>query len=105
MAAPVFIDSMQRADDAASTAGLRSPLWGRSFYPWLRSRQRHERPLRRRKFAVIPAGKQVAVPIRRHLNRRMTQTALNQLDRQFQAPVSPAVDAPRGVEMAQRMQP
>jgi hypothetical protein len=40
-----------------------------------------------------------------HLNAGMTEPALHHLDRQFEAAVFAAIDAPRGIEMAERVQP
>src|SRR5215831_10343581 len=39
-----------------------------------------------------------------HLNAGMTEPALDNLDRQLETTVCPPVDAPRGIEMAQRVQ-
>ena len=54
---------------------------------------------------IIAAGEEMPVAIGRHLNRGMPEPGLHQLERQFQAAVGAAVDAPRRIEVAQRMQP
>src|SRR4051812_33509380 len=64
-----------------------------------------ERTLRRCKLAaVVAAGEQVAVGVRRHLDRGVTESGLHQLERQFEPAVDAAVDAPRGVEVAEPVQ-
>ena len=50
--------------------------------------------------AVIVAGEQVPVHIGRHGDGRMAHALLHHLQRQFEAAVLPAIDAPRGIEMA-----
>jgi hypothetical protein len=54
---------------------------------------------------VIAAWKQMPVNICRHLDAGVPEPALHHLDRQFEAAVGPAIDAPRSIEMAERMQP
>src|SRR6516162_10063507 len=47
----------------------------------------------------------MAVAVRRHLDRGVTETGLHQLKRKFEAAVLFSVDAPAGVEMAQVVKP
>jgi len=69
------------------------------------SRLTQERFFSRSKFgAVVTAREQVTVDVRRHLNARMSKAVLNYLERQSQAAVLGAVDAPRGVEVSKRAQ-
>ena len=46
----------------------------------------------------------MAVDVGGHLDRGVTEPRLHQLERQFEPAVDAAVDAPRGVEVAQRVQ-
>jgi hypothetical protein len=46
----------------------------------------------------------MAITIRRHLDRGMAKAALHQLERQLEATIDAAVDAPAGIEMAQGME-
>src|SRR5262245_49440864 len=65
-----------------------------------------ERSFRRRKLrTIIAAREQVAVGVRRHLDRGMTEPRLHDLQRQFEPAVEASVDAPRGVEMAEAVEP
>jgi hypothetical protein len=47
----------------------------------------------------------VPIGVRAHLNRSVTEPRLHHLERQFEPAVDAPVDAPRGVEVAQRVQP
>src|SRR5262249_55641601 len=62
-------------------------------------------PLRCRQFGtIVTAREQVPVAVGRHLNRAMTKARLHHLEREFEAAIDAPVDAPAGVEMAQRVQ-
>src|SRR5262249_3410265 len=59
---------------------------------------------RRQLRTIIAARKQVAVAIRRHLDRGVPEAALHQLEWEFEAAIDAPVDAPASIEVAQRMQ-
>src|SRR5262249_8830098 len=66
---------------------------------------RQQSSLGRRQFrAVITAREQVTVGVGCHLDRGVAEPGLHYFERQFEAAVSTAVDAPRSVEVAQAMQ-
>ena len=65
-----------------------------------------ERLFRRRQLgAVIASREQMPIAIGGDLDRRMPHAGLHHLDRRFEAAVFAAIDAPRGIEMAERVQP
>src|SRR6516162_6993247 len=49
--------------------------------------------------AVVTAREQVAVTVRRDLDRGVAQSCLHDLQRKLEAAIGPAIDAPRGVEV------
>jgi hypothetical protein len=53
---------------------------------------------------VIAAREQMAVTVRRHLDRGVPQARLHHLERQFEPAIDAAVDAPRRIEVAQAVQ-
>jgi hypothetical protein len=53
--------------------------------------------------AVVAARKEMAVAVGCHLDRRVAEPRLHHLKRQFQTAIGAPVDAPRRVEMAQRV--
>ena len=59
---------------------------------------------RRQLGAVVAARKQVAVGVRRHLDRGVTEPRLHHLERQLEPAVDAPVDAPGGVEVAEAVQ-
>ena len=60
---------------------------------------------RRQLAAVVAARKQVAIGVRRHLDRGVTEPRLHHLERQLEPAVDAPVDAPRGIEMAEACRP
>jgi hypothetical protein len=52
---------------------------------------------------IITSRKQVAINIHRHGDRRVAEAFLNNLRRQFEPTVDSPVDAPRSIEMPQRV--
>src|SRR5258707_1445 len=54
--------------------------------------------------AVIAPWKQVALGIKRHDDRRTTETFLHDLGKKSKASITDSVDAPRGVKMPQGME-
>src|SRR5262249_30427726 len=82
-----------------------------SYLPRRRPGPRRDRSSRqecllggRKLAAIIAAREQVAVGIRGHLNRGVAKPSLHHLERQLEAAIDAAVDAPRGVEVAQGVQ-
>jgi hypothetical protein len=70
----------------------------------MRIRLGQESVFRRLKFgSIITARKQVTIAVCRERNRRMAQSLLDYLKRQFEAAISTSVDAPRGIEMSKRV--
>src|SRR5262245_14982762 len=69
------------------------------------SRLAQKRPFGRSKFsAIVTAGEQMAVHIGRHLDTRMPEAVLHDLEGQPQTAILFAVDAPRRIEVPQRVQ-
>ena len=61
--------------------------------------------LGRRQFgAIVTARKQVAVAVGRHLDRGVAEPRLHHLERQLEAAIDAAVDAPRRIEVPQAVQ-
>src|SRR5262249_25435818 len=77
----------------------------RTFISASSSSPRQERLLCGRQLsAVVSAREQVAVGVRRHLNRGVAEARLPPLERQFESAVEAPVDAPRGVEVPEAVQ-
>jgi hypothetical protein len=66
---------------------------------------RQERPLCGRQLgAIVTAREQVAVGVRRHLNRGVAEACLHYLERKLEPAIDAPVDAPGGIEVAEAME-
>jgi hypothetical protein len=68
-------------------------------------RSRNEAKLSRVEFGrIVATRKQMAIGVERRGDRRVSEPLLDDLGRQLKAAILAAIDAPRGIEVKQRMQ-